>query len=397
MNRIYNYLSKFLLAIGLGFFAITCAIGCTSSEQVGYYEIVEEGILVKTYYSAVAPLSEPFQIEFSTVFGLNQSDSTYYLNRPSVIGISSIGEVFIIDRPEAKIHRFASGGSQLSSFGRFGEGPGELTNPFYSLIINDSLWVWDNRSVLAIFSTDGELLSTQRLSVRLRGSLAPIGSQLNPHLLQILQRTTIGSSDAMRTYQIQLIESDLSNMTTLIDSSFVLLSTQFGRRNVVQPFQGKTLRFALAPFRPLAMSWGDSYRIDFVQPVTSEHWAIRLPVQAKPVTRELKEKAIEQHEGAAERYGDKDLARKNLRFPAVLPYVGNMFWDELGRLWVSDYSPFPLEPQIFHFRVFDSDGTWLFEQNLPNRPDLITSSGYFTEGEDSKGNPLIQYYRFLPK
>ena len=89
-----------------------------------------------------------------------------------------------------------------------------------------------------------------------------------------------------------------------------------------------------------------------------------------------------------------EAARRSLTFPSCLPAIGSLQWDDRGRLWVSDYA-ISEEPDVYRFNVFSREGEWLFGQDLPFDPDVITENGLYLNSEDEAGNPVIHFYRWV--
>jgi DNA-binding beta-propeller fold protein YncE len=83
-------------------------------------------------------------------------------NRPTGVGLSPSGEVYVSDGyGNARVHKFSPGGTLLQSWGEPGEGPGQFRLP-HSVWIDDKerVWVTDRENNrIQIFNTSGKFLS----------------------------------------------------------------------------------------------------------------------------------------------------------------------------------------------------------------------------------------------
>jgi hypothetical protein len=98
--------------------------------------------------------------------------------------VNSAGEIFVFKPPMTKgdfIYKFDVEGRFLSSFGRAGEGPGELQFPIFQKIsADDNLSVPDSRKKkMFVFNREGKLLSETPIKPRLPSNtdlLIPLGN-----------------------------------------------------------------------------------------------------------------------------------------------------------------------------------------------------------------------------
>ena len=81
-----------------------------------------------------------------------------YLADPHFMDFSPQGELFLLERNSAKIHRWSSTGEYLGSFGKKGDGPGEMDSPRLIHLTRDQLWVWDPRFRFLIFNHQGDFI-----------------------------------------------------------------------------------------------------------------------------------------------------------------------------------------------------------------------------------------------
>ena len=76
------------------------------------------------------------------VIGANEEDEDQWFSSIRGMGRLSDGSVVAIDRSSAEVRIYDETGRHLRSMGRYGEGPGEFSNPFILWITaGDTLWV----------------------------------------------------------------------------------------------------------------------------------------------------------------------------------------------------------------------------------------------------------------
>lgn len=369
---------------------------CGLNKERVYVDSIIGGVNVRTYLATTPPKSNPYVIEKAAVFGAGQSEDSYILASAQIIGLTSDGLVYVNDMMTTKIHCFDQDGRHIDSFGQKGDGPGDLGRGFYEVFLADNrLLIWDSAGRFRQFTTDGAFLSYIQAQVRIAGSTVPVGNHASPDFLTVSNRLTRpgkGVAEAPGRFSIRLIDAELTSSSTILDSSYVREMVWFDNFGAVVPYQACNISSALAPYLPIAWAWGSEYRINFYNPTSKQYWAVQIPIEPTPISPELRELELSRLEWR----GVTGAGRLISRLPRNLPYIGSMDWDNEGRLWVSDYVPVGIEKDKYHFNVFSINGEWLFEQNLPVIPDLITTDGFFENTEDVIGNPVVQFYRLVP-
>lgn len=107
-------------------------------------------------------------IGLETVFILGSGEDED-LHKPGSFAIDAGGKIYILDSGNSRIRVFSPDGRHEYSFGRYGQGPGELSMEAKRLRILDdgNLYVIDNRHKrISIFTTRGEFLKSFNLRFR---------------------------------------------------------------------------------------------------------------------------------------------------------------------------------------------------------------------------------------
>ncbi len=99
------------------------------------------------------------ELEYIRTWGtLEGEDENHQFFRPSDINIDSDGNVYILDSGNGRVQKFTAGGDFLSSFGKKGQGPGELSFPG-SIKISNNNQIYINEmgnSRISVFDNTGK-------------------------------------------------------------------------------------------------------------------------------------------------------------------------------------------------------------------------------------------------
>ncbi|MBN1968895.1 MAG: 6-bladed beta-propeller [Candidatus Delongbacteria bacterium] len=106
---------------------------------------------------------EPEKIEFEELFTIgvdeNEADTLKILKRPVDIDLDSKGRLFVLDVRDGNIKVYDVDGSWITTFGKQGNGPGEIARPQSMVIYNDTILIGDRMGrKVAMFDTDGNYL-----------------------------------------------------------------------------------------------------------------------------------------------------------------------------------------------------------------------------------------------
>ena len=369
--------------------------GCAGGSDSPFEERIVDGVVELHYRESIPPDLNPYQIQLEATYGENQSEETYLLGYADITGQHEDGTVFIADGSESLIYRFSGAGELLSVFGGKGRGPGELSNRFLELLHNDELLFWDNgNGRLSRFGLDGGFLGqTLFRELPLARRFMPVGRPRGAAYAAVELGTSYMAGATSRTakFSVHLLDDQLEKVATPLNMDEERVPAFIGPVGYFPMFEFESPRVGLAPGNPLAWSYGREFRIDFMELGTDRRWAIVIPHPARHLTTELREREYQAYAG----FQAEEEARRSIQHPADLPHLDLLRWDETGRLWVREYVAPGEEPESFTFNVFRTDGTWLFRQELPVTPDLITAAGFFDEGVDGDENPVVHFYRWI--
>ncbi len=374
---------------------VTAVAACADDSDSPFEERIVDGVVELHYRESVPPDLNPYEIQLAATYGENQSEETYLFGAADIIGQHPNGTVLVSDGSESLIYRFSEAGELLSTFGGRGQGPGELSDSFLELLHLDELLIWDNgNGRLSRFGVDGDFLGqTLFRELPLARQFAPVSRPRGSAYAAVELGTSYAAGATSRTamFSVHLLDEELQKIATPINMNEERVPAFIGPVGYFPMFEFESPRVGLVPERPLVWSYGREYRIDFMEFGTDRRWAVIVPHPARPLRTEHRER---EYRGYASFQAEEE-ARRSIQHPANLPHLDLLRWDETGRLWVREYVAPGDEPESFVFDVFRTDGTWLFRQELPVTPDLITATGFFDEAADGDENPVIHFYRWL--
>ncbi len=146
-------------SVALLAFALVASVACEASAPAAPTIAVDSAglqIVVSDPYRSDAVCSvgaEPL-----LVVGDREDDPAHMFAHLAGATRLSDGSVAVVDETAGEVRLFDAAGEHIRSFGRFGEGPGEFSNPWFLWTLpGDTLWVGDYRPWrYHVFTSDGE-------------------------------------------------------------------------------------------------------------------------------------------------------------------------------------------------------------------------------------------------
>jgi len=319
--------------------------GCQDKEA-NVERFLENGVEVVQNLSLSLDKSEfPVLTQILSIDTENDDLAEYGLSDIWGFDVNSSGDIFIFNDPLSQdgfVLKFNGAGEFIKSFGRKGQGPGELQLPLYQKINhNDEVCVLDfGNQKLITFNEGGDIVREFKPEIRIfdRGLLLPLSS--NNYLY--------------RNLEMDESRESISLVLFLIDSTFEEIA-ELGRINIENP------RFATQFTYPYpVLTWGISnthifvggeergYEIhvyDFEGQLIRK---IRKEYTEVPFSQESREQAMQKWEA----YGP---IKEKIVAPEYNPPFQHLFPDESGRLFVVTFEPGNNAGE-YMTDVFDSDG-----------------------------------------
>ena len=120
---------------------------CSSRDEFYTVEIIDG---VRTVHN-IKPLwgDEPqVELEFVQQIGeLDGMDENYQLFKPRDVAVDNENNIYILDAGNYRIQKYSPEGNYTATFGKQGQGPGELSSPSnLNIDINNTIYVLDSRN-----------------------------------------------------------------------------------------------------------------------------------------------------------------------------------------------------------------------------------------------------------
>lgn len=244
------------------------------------------------------------------------------------------GELYVLESQAAEIRVFGPDGAHLRTFGRPGQGPGELSRPAGMALGSDgTLWImnWGNARYSGFDPNTGELITERRrlasfTMIPWPGRFDPSDRLLDIGLGSDGQPVILGLDTAFIPQDtLMLPQADERHRILFRRGDLLVMS-------VLDPFAPQP-SWAPHPHGGIVVGEGDAYRlhrVDFSGDTTVTIEVIREPIPVSPAERDsaLAEfREIGQREGGA-------TPNRQPRVLANKPAHGAIMVDDQGRIWV---------------------------------------------------------------
>jgi len=339
--------SAYLMMVAIIIVFVACH---KENRQVEH--LMENGVEVIVNHPQPAKL-KTFELDQEFVIDLSSKDLIDRgLAEPAGIDIDSVGNIFVWSQSSNQnyVFKFNSTGAFISSFGRTGQGPGEVRFPTsVGFDSNDELMVSDPlQAKLVFFDTNGTFLKQHILSKRLV-TVLPLKNG------NYFAGTQISNPS----------EAFNSIVYNIYDSGFNIIS-EVGRGKYYKPNAEKDF-LAMNPTGFVCVSssyvfFGDSdkgYEIECFDKSGKLKRIIRKDFISIRVSGKFKDALIEKYS----KFPPEILNR--VIYPDNLPPFQTGFTDEDGRLFIMTYEESAITGQYWH-DVFNKEGIFIGRLSIGN-------------------------------
>lgn len=359
--------------------ALTCAFICAASlgfsDQDGGWRGRK-----KTIDGIINIINPPEPIYAETIYEIREEytikstndKGEYVLNKPVAMALGFNNRLYVLDPPEGDVKVFDDRGQFLKSFGRKGQGPGELGVPNTIIIGNQGeiLIADSGNRRLNIYDHSGTYetaLSTSTVQIR------EIGINPKGGFIGIVQMRI---EDHFR-YELRTFDPSMKYMRTLkYDDDYI------GSKPSI-----------FTPSTCLAMTSNDQIVYGFPEKEYLMDVFNGDGELVKRIHREIIPKKVPEEE--IKKSKDKISPSLNVYIPEYLPAYFGINADDEGRIIV--FSEFQFRSHIAVFDIFSNEGNYLARINLPNiiRPNncIWRNNRFYAFAEDLDGSPIIKVYK----
>jgi len=315
------------------------------------------------------PLYEEEIITMEEVLSIGKSEGKdeYLFAQLRDLAVDDAGNIYTLDMKEASVKKFSAAGELLTSFGKKGQGPGEIglganleITSQREIVIEDPM----NRR-LAYFSFDGDFIKNQ-LITKMRLITIECDEEGN----------IIGGTVNMekQAYEVIKISPEIDLLCTYGSSPFP------SNPRIHNPFR-PVLRWTVLPDDTVACGDGKDYNLDIYDPQGK---------MTKRITKDYSPVEITEEEIAEKK--KMDLQGRELDIPS---HHGPYFWftaDNAGRIYVRTFEQ-ASDGSGYQYNIFDEDGKYITDLLIPELPRVIKNDHIYTIEEDLEGYHIVKKYR----
>jgi len=307
------------------------------------------------------------------------------------LALGPAGEVYILDGQVPEIRVFGGDGAHQRSFGRQGQGPGELSNPAgLALDADGTLWTlnWGNRRYSGFDPGTGQVRREVARSVRFATFPWP-GAFENGRRLVDVGPDAEGRTAILRLDSAFVPSEALPLPEPAPEDRIFFHSGERRVASVMEPFAPQPA-WAPRPRGGVVLGEGASYRLHRISFAGDTALTFELDRAAAPVTAAEQDSALAAFRGLAgalEATPDRQPDARSTRSAH-----GNVFVDDQDRTWVRSIQPAHIPPA---WDVFAADGVFLGQVLIPDLPTLpspVIRDGRMAVVTEADGYPSVVVY-----
>ena len=356
--------------IALLLFCFTLAIACEKQKTIWKGTMQEEnGVTVVRNPKEPMYGEDVFSLEEELSIGQRKGDDELLFLDARSLSVDEDGRIYVFDFKEANVKVFDSNGNYIRTFGKKGQGPGELNLPLaMSITSQNEIVVEDFRNKLVCFSSEGEFIKSIPIT-KLGVSGVVMDSQGNIFGLGIVRE----KEDPR--YEVKKFDSDLNYLHSI--GSSPLPSASPGGFN---PFMA-VVKYDIYSADQIICGYPEKYEIKIYNTVGELKKIIMKDYDSVEITEE---EIKEQTEGMP-----PDI---KISISKYHPAYGRFSADDEGRIFVMTYERIE-DGEGYYYDVFDAEGKYIVKIPLKFRPRVLKNSKFYTIEEDEEGYQIIKKYK----
>ena len=362
------------ISIVLSISALMMLVSC-QQQKAEWKGTIERENGVQVVKNPKEPMydEDVFNLEEELTIGERYGREEYMFSRLSQLVINDQGDIYALDILENHIKIFNKYGKYLKTFGRRGQGPGEISGlpSYFTLSKQNELIVVDS-SGISFFSLEGDFL--RKIAASQFGSRVQIFNTNRNSNVYIYSRNSVN-----RDFELKKFDSKLNFLKKIEFSS--TQGVQNIRKNGWNPFF-PVLFCEFTEDDRIICGRNDKYEIR----VYNNKVELEMRILKEYDPRKISQEDIEDY---LEGFSPREIKEMNL--PTYLPPFKYIESDEDGRIYISTFER-SKNMNEFYYDVFNKKGMYLAKITLPSYP-FIKDDMLYTWEEEEDGYQYIKRYK----
>jgi len=310
---------------------------------------------------------EVFNYELELSLGSSEGKEEYYFSSINHIYVDDEDRIYLTDYKESLVRIFDEEGKHLRTFGRRGEGPGELIRPRDVFITpQNQIVVVDMRKLsLNFYTKEGKFLKSKTFGFSLFGTaMDPEGN---------IYGVVMNGSRGRSIMELRKFDSDFNVLHKICSSP---LSPR-GTLKIGLP----SVYFQLAKDGHLVYGVSDHYEIkimdmtgNIVKVINKEYDPVKITEQEIDEYKEMEQPGLK------------------IEIPKYYQAFVGILVDEQGNIIVRTFEK-PENGEGYYYDFFDSEGKYVARFSLNVFPRIWKKNRFYTIEEDPAGFHVVKRYR----
>lgn len=367
-------LINFFAVVFIFIFLVIVSIGQEKTQWKGTIEEINGVMVVKNPKEPIAG-DEAVRLETELALGGAKSEGEYLFSIINDIAVDDEERIYVLDSKEAHIKIFDKTGKYIKTFGKKGQGPGEMSRPSSieitpqnEIAVNDS-----SARKIHFFTLEGDFIRAISQADRAFFS--------NP---KVDEDGNITASYMIMDEEVTYV---LKKFTPQLKDLLPIFSTKVAKYPTIDPFFPQCY-WDIMEGNKLVWGFADKYELHVLDSEGKLVKKIIKEYNPVKITEEEKEKVIEERFGGSENIDPAIKLTWNENHNAFM----YLCIDDEGRIFVRTYEKAAGRDE-FYYDVFDPDGKYLAQIPLKSRPYVIKKGMLCTIEEDKEGYQKVKKYK----
>ena len=325
-----------------------------------------------------------FNLEGDLTLGKKEGSEGYLFERVRNVDIDKNDNIYVLDYKALQIKIFDKNGELIRTFGREGQGPGEMQYAnFIQITSKEEVMVYDPRTKrLLFFSMEGKYLR-QTSTAKIAYPILPIRLDSRGELTALIVPPPPMGGIELKKFDSNL---DLLMMISKTEKDDSYLRSE---RKGWQP----DLLCAVTQNDNIVWAYPKKYEFHVLSPEGKLKRKIIKDHKPISVTQEDRERFLEGYERSLSRL---PRPRSRIIFPNYFPAFNDISIDEKGRIFIRTYESVKNKDNSFYFDVFDSEGKYIAKIPISvklNSASVWKNNKLYTIEEDEEGFQMVKRYK----